>query len=98
MNMEKPEIDILGKVNEKKRAMARSFGPSEETKRLRALESSISEALSIIDCDYKTLQLRLKADHPGKIETASQLQFRMTWLCEMLKEAEELKEKGVGLH
>ena len=98
MNMEKPEIDIPGKVNEKKRPMALSFGPSEETKRLRALGSGISEVLSIIDCDYKTLQLRLKADHSGKIETARQLQCKMAKLCEMLKEAEELKEKGVGLH
>ena len=94
--MEKPKIDILDKVNKERKA--RSFGPSEETKRLRELESGISEALSIIDCEYKTLQLRLKADHSGKINTAKQLQFLIVGLCEMLKEAEELKKKGAGLH
>jgi hypothetical protein len=98
MNMGKPEIDVLGKVMEKRRAMKRSFGPSEETKRLRELESGISEALSTIDCEYKTLLLRLKANHSEKITTASQLQFQMVKLCEMLKETEDLKEKGVGLH
>jgi hypothetical protein len=64
--MEKPEIDILAKVAEKKKLKSFVSGKPSEWETQQKL-------LKTIDCDYKTWKLQWEANHDQQWETLSNL-------------------------
>lgn len=89
------EIDILGKVAERKKA--RSFGVDPEVRKREAnynyWNGKVDRTLELIDCSYKTLLLQIKANHKRKVETLTELRCHLDLLDEYYKELDHLDGK-----
>jgi hypothetical protein len=86
------EIDILGKVAERKKA--RSFGGDPEVRERNntrnCLNHKVDRILELIDCCYKTLMLQIKSNHPLRNITLKELQGHLSQLNDTYVEMEEL--------
>ena len=89
------EIDILGKVAERKKV--RPFGGDPKVREREAernyYNGKVDRTLELIDCSYKTLLLQIKADHARKVETLTELRYHLHMLDEYYGELDRLKGK-----
>ena len=92
----KTEIDILGKVAERKKVRA-SFGGDPEVKKRNdtrnCLNHKIERILELIDCCYKTLMLQIKSNHPVRDFTLKELQGHLSQLENTYAELEVLNNE-----
>ena len=76
-------MDIVEKVQERKKKRAASFGPSEEQKRKQLAEREAERLWELIDTDFATLKRECKVSHPCKMQTLERLSVGL----EQLKQA-----------
>jgi hypothetical protein len=92
------EIDILGKVAERKKARSLSFGPTERDlveQQINSLREELEERMKLLDCDYKTFAIRAKADHPAASESLIDLRDAIESLQNIYSEIKRLNAKWI---